>query len=1598
VKKRLQNYLLPLLLLSSFLIAGRNGYGQTVVITSANTAAVNGVAASPLISGQTAVLFGFTITATGSTAKVNEIVLNASQAFVGNAYLYRSTAGSVSFTGATLLQSLGTLGTYIDITGLSETLNNTSYTYFIVGDLSGIPSYVTLPSAIQFTFVSAIRNNPYNAYSGTPGSFTGTNYTINNPTYTITSANAAVNGITTGNITASQTGVVLFGFGISANVATTVSDFNINTSSTQSYLSNYLGNGKLYRSTSNTFSVGTATPVSGATIAFSTYQHAPGIAISGLSQSITTTPVYYFIVADFNQTSGVLPANLQLSFSTSQTNAIVQSVPNVANIAAPSNISGTTFTFQNPVYTFTSANTSGNGITSGTIISSQTGVVLFGFGLSSNVSTTVSGFNLNSSSTQSALNGYLGNGKLYRSTSSTFSIGTATQVTATVAFNGSHTPGVSISGLSESITSTTVYYFIVGDFNQTSGTLPANLTLSFSTSQTNAIVQSAPSSTSLAPTSTITGTTFTFSNPVITFTDANSSGNGITQGSLYPGQAGIVLYGFGITVQGTATYSGFNLYNTYNSGAAQSYFNNGKIYRSSSSTFSTGTATLISGATVSFGYDASSGIAISGLSESFSNNVSPVYYFIVGDFNSGYYGSLPATSQFSFSTTKTNSVVQSSPSASNIAVGSNINGTTFSLALSTATVTGANSTSTNGITTGSLYYGRTDIVLYGFSIQVSGSLNFATFNIKTSGSENSYFSNARIYRSTANVFPGGTPLYTSSSVSVSGGGYFVATVNETITNATYYYWLVADYTVVTGGATTFTCSFASGQGQPALIPNPYSTNYNTYNVTGNAFTIVTTENWTGANNSNIGTAGNYTLLNGGGGFSPTSTTVVRFTGTYTNAPSINSDATIGGITFTSASSPTISINSGKTLTLNTGLNLTSGASATISGGTLKLASGSSSSIASTAVLTLGASTIVNNLGTFTLMSDASGTGSIAAIPGTSSLTGSYVAQRYVTGGSSYNTTRGNYTYRNYRVMSSPVWNANNGSANYYNLNYIANSAIVTGATSSPTITTTAGNPTLYLYQDDHATGTSFTNGNFRGISALGTGTSVNVLSDATAYYLYPGTGFLFYFRGDKSTNVTAKTTSPYVAPESVIFSNTGTLNQGPITVKYWKTPASSLSNSTLSGNTSTNGLNLVGNPYPSSISWTAVYAASTGVKATIYEFDPVTGQYGSYVQGAGSGTSNASNVIASGQGFFVQASSSTNALNFTEACKITTQNTGSSLLLGLPVTNTEPARYLKLKLVKDSLNYDDIILGFRSTAKAAYDESEDATDLGGNGALESLSSLSQDGFNLSINYQPLVKKTPEIPLLVDAVSSGSYKLSLTELQNIPALYQIWLKDAYKNDSVEVRVNPDYAFTMDKGIAATFGSKRFKLVLKQVYNYRLLSFTGAKATGGIQLKWATQNEENGLTFTVERSIDGGKTYGPIGSLQSDGSGSYGFLDKNPATGIYKYRIKQDDYNNEISYSAVVDLTYYTASATAVNIYPIPTDGDISIAVNMANSTAAPAYTIRIVSTSGRLVREFTSARQVWQGSVRDLMPGVYLVIVLNNKTGKSIVGQSKFTKI
>ena len=97
-----------------------------------------------------------------------------------------------------------------------------------------------------------------------------------------------------------------------------------------------------------------------------------------------------------------------------------------------------------------------------------------------------------------------------------------------------------------------------------------------------------------------------------------------------------------------------------------------------------------------------------------------------------------------------------------------------------------------------------------------------------------------------------------------------------------------------------------------------------------------------------------------------------------------------------------------------------------------------------------------------------------------------------------------------------------------------------------------------------------------------------------------------------------------------------------------------------------NGFNLVGNPYASSINWNSGITKTNLKNNFIRIWNPSSRNYATY-DGV-SGTNDGSNVIPSGQGFFVEAATAGSAsLTFTESAKINTQP--SVLLLSAPISN-----------------------------------------------------------------------------------------------------------------------------------------------------------------------------------------------------------------------------------------------------------------------------------------------------------------------------------------
>jgi trimeric autotransporter adhesin len=642
---------------------------------------------------------------------------------------------------------------------------------------------------------------------------------------------------------------------------------------------------------------------------------------------------------------------------------------------------------------------------------------------------------------------------------------------------------------------------------------------------------------------------------------------------------------------------------------------------------------------------------------------------------------------------------------------------------------------------------------------------------------------------------------------------------------------------------------------------------------------------------------------------------------------------------------------------------------------------------------------------FIFQSDAYGSAYLGAVPSSSVglITGSYYVERYITGGSS--------AYRGYRMFSSPVYSNTVSGNKVYSLNYIDASSLVTGSGGTAGGFDKAGNPSLYLYRENTAySNASFVSGNFRGVADISAAPNYTMDIDGGPYNIPVGNGFLFFYRGDRTNNLANKYTPGTVA-ESVVMTATGNLNLGADTVHNWYTPSSAnLGFTNTAGNAPVQGDNLVGNPYPSSIDWetfqsadptSGIYGANVG--SVIYLLNPLNQNYGAYLQGSGGiGTNNATNVIASGQAFFVVATGTGAQLIFNETAKTTAQNTGMNLFMGKPVNNIASNPFLRLKMSMDTVNTDEMLVRFNSHSVLAYSRAEDGAYKPGFGKV-SLSSLSSDSVALAINTVPYPKTSERIKLSVAAAADGTYQLSLAQINQVPKLYDIRLIDSYTKDSLDMRSNPVYSFNVAKANPASYSPGRFVLLISQnpAYAYQLINFNAAKVQGSaqVQVSWQTLNEANYTNFAVERSIDSGKTFSIIGSVSSTGAGSYSLMDKNPVMGKNLYRLRQEDINDSITYSKIIPVLYSNLAGSpiaALSVYPNPAINVLNLAINsQPNSTGN--YTISIVNALGFTVRQAATSQPNWQGSIGNLAPGTYTIKVMNSKNNAEI-GSNRFVKL
>ncbi len=252
-----------------------------------------------------------------------------------------------------------------------------------------------------------------------------------------------------------------------------------------------------------------------------------------------------------------------------------------------------------------------------------------------------------------------------------------------------------------------------------------------------------------------------------------------------------------------------------------------------------------------------------------------------------------------------------------------------------------------------------------------------------------------------------------------------------------------------------------------------------------------------------------------------------------------------------------------------------------------------------------------------------------------------------------------------------------------------------------------------------------------------------------------------------------------VVPANTLIDVFGQVNNGPI--NYNVTKAS-------------DGINVIGNPYPSPINWASFRSHNTNLETTYKSFITTggyNGSYGEYNSFTSLGTNGVGNIIASSQGFLVTAIT---------AGAIQAINTDRTTDLN-PTFFSQPAivnDVLRLELVKDN-RQDEILIFFApSMATDNFDALTDAKKLLPFDTEHSFVYSIAGNDKLAMNGLGEFNIDKMIPLGIKVSSAGMHQIVATDLSSFAPSAMVYLYDAETGTVQNLRSNPSYSFNLPAG--------------------------------------------------------------------------------------------------------------------------------------------------------------------------------------------------------
>jgi hypothetical protein len=538
-----------------------------------------------------------------------------------------------------------------------------------------------------------------------------------------------------------------------------------------------------------------------------------------------------------------------------------------------------------------------------------------------------------------------------------------------------------------------------------------------------------------------------------------------------------------------------------------------------------------------------------------------------------------------------------------------------------------------------------------------------------------------------------------------------------------------------------------------------------------------------ANNLNITLGGNWT--NNGGTFTP-GTATTTFSSTTAQSIFKSGGETFNNITFAGSgvktfasavtSNSNVVINAGSTVDVSTSnyqltikKNFTNNGAITTQSGTILFNGAVAQTIGGTTTtnfynltinntsggvsllnaenllntLTLSSGTLSLNAQVFTMISNAAGTARIGPIIGTGNISGNVTVQRFAPGGTT-----------GWALIGTPISSAltlNDWDDNIY--------------ISCPTCPdgSASGFLSIYTY-DETKPGLNDDPASYIPLSTIN-----DPIIPNKGYWVYLGTGSV------TTSNITIDVRGSVRKFNNVI-------------------PLSKTANSSVAED----GWNLIHNPFPSPISWTALRNANASVDNAIYvynaDLNAGAGAYATYINNVSSpavGSGGIGDNIPMSQGFYVHATAATN-ITAQEGNKTATNPT----FLRMDATSSPEASSLplvRLTLLNSAGYEDETVLYYQSGATDFFDQDYDAYKLRGQDpkaptiALEKTNAFQVNGINpVSGNFS--------MPLRTLTGYTGTYTITAKNISSFPAGACFNLYDRSTGITTDLKTS-DYIFTL-----------------------------------------------------------------------------------------------------------------------------------------------------------------------------------------------------------